>query len=399
MKRLPASATLAMASLVSLGAQAMMGVAMLHFFSPEATGRFAVIAQVAFFWVTLALAQGPLTFLADVQQPPGQALRAVLRASLARWGLLLPLVGAAVWLGAMAQPLAVLGWAGLLALLQMLGYLAQPWALRTATPTSAALARALPPLLALALAAGWSALHGGDGASGLLVAAAGGYALGALWLRPAKHHTQGSAPAALPAAQAPRQGDQRSAWLRMAHTTMDAVTGTALLLIWQRLHGVAEASYLAVLLRLLGFVPTIVHAAWAQVLLARRETAQGRSVAIGLGAALATGLVGLAGAALLDMGLLADGWRGLRPYLLPLVLWQSSACLFAALSHRPFQQGRERRYSHLAIAFDALQLLVLTLPLLGAAVWSPTEHLWWLAGVSSTGLLALSLWMAGIKLK
>ena len=84
MKRLPASATLAMASLVSLGAQAMMGVAMLHFFSPEATGRFAVIAQVAFFWVTLALAQGPLTFLADVQQPPGQALRAVLRASLAR---------------------------------------------------------------------------------------------------------------------------------------------------------------------------------------------------------------------------------------------------------------------------------------------------------------------------
>ena len=99
------------------------------------------------------------------------------------------------------------------------------------------------------------------------------------------------------------------------------------------------------------------------------------------------------------MGLLADGWRGLRPYLLPLVLWQSSACLFAALSHRHFQQGRERRYSHLAIAFDALQLLVLTLPLLGAAVWSPTEHLWWLAGVSSTGLLALSLWMAGIKLK
>ena len=70
MKRLPASATLAVASLVSLGAQAMMGVAMLHFFSPEATGRFAVIAQVAFFWVTLALAQGPLTFLADVQRMP-----------------------------------------------------------------------------------------------------------------------------------------------------------------------------------------------------------------------------------------------------------------------------------------------------------------------------------------
>lgn len=393
MKRLPASATLALASLVSLGAQALMGVAMLHFFSPEATGRFAVIAQVAFFWVTLALAQGPLTFLADARQPPAQALRAVLRASLARWGLLLPLVGAAVWFGAMAQPLAVLGWAALLALLQMLWYLAQPWALRTAAPTSAALARALPPLLALALAAGWSALHGGDGASGLLMAAAGGYALGALWLLPAQGHAH-PAPAA---AQAPRQADRRSTWLRMAHTVMDAVTGTALLLVWQRLHGVAEASYLAVLLRLLGFMPTIVHAAWAQVLLARRETARARSLAIGLGAALATGLVGLAGAALLDMGLLAEGWRGLRPYLLPLVLWQGSACLFAALSHRPFQQGRERRYSYLAIAFDALQLLVLALPLLGAAAWPPALHLWWLAGVSSAGLLALSLWMAGIR--
>ncbi len=394
MKRLPASATLALASLVSLGAQALMGVAMLHFFSPEATGRFAVIAQVAFFWVTLALAQGPLTFLADAQQPPAQALRAVLRASLARWGLLLPLVGAAIWFGAMAQPLAVLGWAALLALLQMLWYLAQPWALRTAAPASAALARALPPVLALTLAAGWSALHGGDsqGAMGLLIAAAGGYALGALWLLP----TQGNAHAdTAPAAQAPRQADRRSAWLRMAHTVMDAVTGTALLLVWQRLHGVAEASYLAVLLRLLGFLPTIVHAAWAQVLLARRETARARSLAIGLGAALATGLVGLAGAALLDMGLLAEGWRGLRPYILPLVLWQGSACLFAALSHRPFQQGRERRYSHLAIAFDALQLLVLALPLLGAAAWPPAIHLWWLAGVSSAGLLALSVWMAG----
>ena len=79
------SLLMAGASLIALIAQALMGAAMLHFFTPTAAGHFAVVAQVAFFWVTLALAQSPLQFLADAHLPPQRALRAALhRAGLLR---------------------------------------------------------------------------------------------------------------------------------------------------------------------------------------------------------------------------------------------------------------------------------------------------------------------------
>ena len=67
--RSPTSLLLALASLGALGAQALLGLALVRFFSPEAAGRFAVVAQIAFFWITLALAQAPLQFLADAQRP------------------------------------------------------------------------------------------------------------------------------------------------------------------------------------------------------------------------------------------------------------------------------------------------------------------------------------------
>ncbi|MHB1410067.1 MAG: hypothetical protein ACYCXC_10805, partial [Acidovorax defluvii] len=140
------SLLMAGASLIALIAQALMGAAMLHFFTPTAAGHFAVVAQVA---------QSPLQFLADAHLPPQRALRAALRASLLRWILLLPLVAAALWWSSPVLPLTtVVAWAGLLALLQMGWYLAQPWVLRTASPMSAACVRTAPPLLALALAAG-----------------------------------------------------------------------------------------------------------------------------------------------------------------------------------------------------------------------------------------------------
>ena len=41
---------MALGSMVSLAAQALVGVAMLHFFTPQAAGGFAITAQVAFFW-------------------------------------------------------------------------------------------------------------------------------------------------------------------------------------------------------------------------------------------------------------------------------------------------------------------------------------------------------------
>lgn len=402
--RSPTSLLLALASLGALGAQALLGLALVRFFSPEAAGRFAVVAQIAFFWITLALAQAPLQFLADAQRPATAALRAVLRPSLARWLALAPLVSVGVWWAAPPDALQALAWAALLALLQMLWYLAQPWALRTAPAWSAALVRAAPPLLAVVLAASLGSLWPGAGAHALLLAAGCGYALGALWLlRPAPPPLPLQPP---PSASQPvpastdhtAQADGRSTRLRLAHAVVDALTGVALLLVWQRLHGLAQASYLAVLLRLLGFMPAIVQAAWTQVLLAQARIARGHSLLVGLGAAATTGLIGLCTAVLLQATELAPSWRGLLPAIAPLVLWQASACLFAALGHRPFQSGRESHYSYATIAYQLLQWLVLALPLLAPSLvtggWTPTLHLWLLAGTSSLGLLGLAAWMA-----
>ena len=50
------SVIMALGSMVSLAAQALVGVAMLHCFTPQAAGGFAIPEQVAFFWVFLSLA-------------------------------------------------------------------------------------------------------------------------------------------------------------------------------------------------------------------------------------------------------------------------------------------------------------------------------------------------------
>ena len=122
------------------------------------------------------------------------------------------------------------------------------------------------------------------------------------------------------------------------------------------------------------------------------------SLLVGLGAAATTGLIGLCTAVLLQATELAPSWRGLLPAIAPLVLWQASACLFAALGHRPFQWGRESPDSYATIAYQLLQWLVLALPLLAPSLvtggWTPTLHLWLLAGTSSLGLLGLAAWMA-----
>lgn len=67
----------------------------------------------------------------------------------------------------------------------------------------------------------------------------------------------------------------------------------------------------------------------------------------------------------------------------------------AALSHRPFQHAQERQYSWLAIALQALQL-VLVAQLWAPQGWSAEVHLWWLAGTSAIGLLVLSAWMLAL---
>ncbi|OIQ69364.1 hypothetical protein GALL_490370 [mine drainage metagenome] len=343
--------------------------------------------------MTLALAQSPLKLLADVHLPAVQVLHAALAASLWRLVLLLPLAWLAVRWSALAAPAQVLAWTALLALLQLGWYLAQPLTLRTASTRSSALARALPPLVALTMAGLVGSLWPQAARTSLLLAALSGYAVGALWLLPGlKMTAMPSVDTSNHASSASTQADNRSATLRLAHTSADALAGVAIVLVWQRSHGAVQAGYLAVLLRVLGFVPTMIHAAWAQVLLAQGNQRQHPSpLWIALAGALATAFLGLVGALALQLQWLAASWNGLLPYVLPLVLWQASACLLAACSHLPFQRGRASAFSYAAIAFDLLQLSVLCAPLLLGYPVAAVSHIWWVAGLCAAGLISLSV--------
>ncbi|NOJ99275.1 hypothetical protein HMI51_41085, partial [Corallococcus coralloides] len=96
MKLPRATLAVALGSAVSLAAQALFSLVMLRWFTPQAVGTFSVVGQIAFFWMTLALAQSPLTLLADAHVPARQALRSALAASLRRMLWLAPAVVAAV---------------------------------------------------------------------------------------------------------------------------------------------------------------------------------------------------------------------------------------------------------------------------------------------------------------
>lgn len=398
--RLPsASGPIALASAVSLGAQVLFSLVMLRLFAPQAVGEFAVISQIAFFWMTLALAQSPLMLLADRHQSPVRSLRAALRGSLLRLGLLLPLAWGGMQFSGLAQIGQSLGWAALLALLQLGWYLAQPLTLKTASTKSIAAGRSVPPVIALAVAGVAGSMWPQAGAAGLLLAAASGYAAGALWLLPLRLKVlEHAGPEPRTSSEpTPSKADDRSTALRLAHTAADALTGTAILLLWQRSHGAAEAGYLAVLLRVLGFVPGVIHAAWAQVLLASGTSRRRHAAMAGLGGALLVAALALSCTFALSMQWLPSAWVGVLPYLLPLVLWQAAACLLAAFCYLPFQHGRARTYSYAAMGFDALQLLVLCAPLVFRLPLSAAEHAWWLGGASAAGLLTLGLWLARLR--
>lgn len=400
MSSMAVTSRIAIASAASLAAQALFGLLMLRLFSPSDVGAFTVVSQISFFWMTLALAQSPLSFLANIHIPPAQALRQALRASLWRWLLLLPVAAMAVWVSKLPSFAPFMAWATAMALLQMGWYMAQPWALRMASARTAALARAVPPVIAVLIAAAMGIFWAGNGSAGLLIAATCSYGIGALWLtrRADSRPTLESPPTGVVDQAATTQLDDRSAGLRLAHTVADAIAGTAVLLVWQRAYGLAEGSYLAVLLRLLGLFPAVVYAAWPQVLLSRGQQKRKLSLWMGLGGAGCAALAGLMAIGALRFGWFASSWQGLEDYIAPLVIWQCAACVFAAHGHMPFQRGLARSFSWATIGFNALQLGVLTLPLALHSV-GPTTHVWWLAGTSALGLLALTVWIAGKKLK
>lgn len=136
-----------------------------------------------------------------------------------------------------------------------------------------------------------------------------------------------------------------------------------MLLVWQRSHGAAEAGHLAVLLRVLGFVPAVIHTAWAQALLAQGGSRHESPIKAGLAGVAVSIALGLACALAIQLQWLQPSWAGLLPYLPPLVLWQAGACLMAAYSNLPFQRSPARAYSYASMASGSVQLLVLCAPL------------------------------------
>jgi uncharacterized membrane protein YqaE (UPF0057 family) len=301
-------------------------------------------------------------------------------------------------------------WALLLAFCQMGWMLAQSFTLRVGSAWQQAAVRVLPPATAATAALTAALLGASLGWSGptLMLSALLGYAVGAAWLVPALRvrEVRSAKPASFTdtdQAETPQQSDTRSAKLRMAHTLVDALLATAIIVVWQRLYGAEETGWMSALLRVLGFLPAVVHMAWAQVALAQGQHSHAGSTRkvnpcwLGLGAFACVIVLGLTCAVALYLEWLDPRWGGVWPYIAPLVLWQGSACLSAAFSHRPFQTQSANTYSCACMALGLVQAAVLFAPIGLAQDASAEQHMAVFAWVSSLGLLGLTVWMARLQ--
>jgi hypothetical protein len=159
---------------------------------------------------------------------------------------------------------------------------------------------------------------------------------------------------------------------------------------------------MSALLRVLGFLPAVVHMAWAQVALAQGAQTKAPTSWVspwwlGLGAFACVIVLGLSCAVALYLDWLDPRWSGVWAYIAPLVLWQGSACLSAAFSHRPFQTQSASAYSWACIALGVLQAVVLLVPMGLAQPISADQHMAAFALVSSLGLLGLTAWLARLR--
>jgi hypothetical protein len=278
--------------------------------------------------------------------------------------------------------------------------------LRVGSRWSVGLVRMVPPVLAAAVAVLGAVLfpERGEGLElpVLLVSACLGYLAGAVWMRlafqsaavpdaaGAAEADSGLGPAT---AEAPPSLDPRSARLKMLHTLSDGLAATALALSWPAHYGAQEAGWLLALLRILSFIPALVHTAWAQVVLSSDTKVLLRPIHVAFGAsALVLGVGALVSAAVV-WGWLDARWQGLLNCVWPLVAWQMAACFMAALAHLPFQKGLAATYSWLCVGINAV---FIALCMGGSAVFDFTAsaHLGWISAFMVLSLGALALWIA-----
>jgi len=406
------SKIVALSSAVAFALQIALALLMLRYFSPEEVGMFSVISQIGFFWTTLALAQAPLELLANHGTSVLEDVRHAWLSSVQRFVWLSPVAALAVWWSGLSFVNALM-WALFLSLCQLTWMIAQSMRLRMVGAWAQAGVRVLPPLMALLVASAAVYLKW-DGPA-LLSAALLGYAAGAAWLLPSllaslqANLVTGSTSLEVVAlspnlpdlpheAIASVSGDNRSATLCMAHTLADALLATAIVVVWQRLYGAQETGWMAASLRVMGFVPAVVHMAWAQVLLAQPQHERTNPMWVGLGGFASVALLGVVCAVALEMGWLGEQWLGVWPYLLPLVVWQGSACLGAALSHTPFESNSTQKYSWICISLASLQGFILCLPIILPTInISQNAHIELFGFISSLGLLAMSYWLRRIS--
>jgi hypothetical protein len=268
------------------------------------------------------------------------------------------------------------------------------------------LVRMVPPVLAAAAAVLGAVLFPvrGEGLElpVLLVSACLGYLAGAFWMRLA-FQSEPLADVALaseagsdlqPAqSAAPTSSDPRSARLKMLHTLTDGLAATALALSWPAHYGVQEAGWMLALLRVLSFIPALVHTAWAQVVLSSDTKVRLRPLQVAWAAAALVLGVGALAQLALTMGWLDARWQGLSVYVWPLVLWQAAACFVAAHAHLPFQKGLAAQHSWLCVGMNA-GFIALCVVLPWVSTLSASTHMVWLSAYMLLSLVALTLWVA-----
>ena len=264
------SKSVALASVLSFGTQVVFALLMLRWFTPQEVGEFSVISQIAFFWMTLALAQAPLSLLANPSNNAHQAARKHWLSSVRRWCALAPLAWLALWI-VQLQMLSALGWVVVISLCQLSWGLAQSFVLCAGNTQQQLYVRIVPPVCSVLVAwagAQFTAVTQWQ-APTLLLAALLGYFVGSLWLVPAWLNADEKPTKIALVGSAPQQDDNRSTFLRLTHTFLDVFLATAVIIVWQRLYGSQETGWLSALLRVFGFVPAVIHMAWAQVKLSQ----------------------------------------------------------------------------------------------------------------------------------
>jgi len=393
------SQIVAFSSAAAFALQISLALLMLSYFQPEDVGSLMVINQISFFWATLALAQSPLRLLAEQSASVFNDVREAWISSSKRFALLIPFSTFVIWFSDL-HFVSSLIWALVLSFSLMTWLLAQSMRLRMVGLWHQIGVRVVPQFVSL-FSLSVAILINWNGPS-LLFAAFSGYAAGAAWLlislgirRHEEAITEFHNNKVITSTSSNQLAsfDDRSAGLRMFHTLVEVLLATAVLVVWQRLYGTQETGWMAGTLKMMGFVPAVVHIAWAQVLLAQPHRVSVKPLWVGLGGFAIVALLGFCCAIALDYGLLGNQWTGVKTYLFPLALWQGSACMAAALSHLPFQTQSARKYSWVCIGVAGVQAGILFAPYLFGYYLPAENFIYWFAGISSIGLLGLSIWL------